>query len=71
MAGSKWRGQVDAMWRQLPRSAGRQIEGILTRYVDPAVAWLMIVARDTRTPWIVVLSSLIRRFLQMNCRSHG
>jgi hypothetical protein len=36
MAGSRWRAQIDVMRRQLPRSAGQQIEGILMRIVDPA-----------------------------------
>jgi hypothetical protein len=35
MGGSKWRSQIDAMRRQLPRGAGREIEGILTTYIDP------------------------------------
>jgi hypothetical protein len=35
MAGSRWRAQIDVMRRQLPRSAGRRIEGILMRIVDP------------------------------------
>lgn len=35
MAGSRWRGQIDAIRRHLPRGAGRQIEGILMRIVDP------------------------------------
>jgi hypothetical protein len=38
MAGSKWRGQAEALRRQLPRGAGQRIEGFLTRYVDPVAA---------------------------------
>jgi hypothetical protein len=36
MGGSKWRSQIDAIHRHLPRSAGREIEGILMRIIDPA-----------------------------------